>query len=254
MPSWENIPQSYKEDVDEYFSDDDGNIYCVPEATVVAPALGYNTEYFDEPPSSWEILWNEDLEGRVTVWDRSYIAGSIAAKVAGQDWRDPDDFDELKELLIQQKSLNNTYWKEYQAGMQMFINEDVVAGMMTMGRLFSARFDHDAPISYVIPEEGTMYSQDQFVIPKGSPNPRVSTQFLNWAAKPENAVKLFTSMGYKPAVNGLESQLQNEGVPQEQIDFISWSDDQQSRMDFQAPFPEEVRTGYDEMWTEVKAA
>ena len=95
MPAWENIPQSYKDDVDEYFSDDDGNIYCVPEATVVAPALGYNTEYFDEPPSSWEILWNEDLEGQVTVWDRSYIAGSIAAKVAGQDWRDPDDFDEL---------------------------------------------------------------------------------------------------------------------------------------------------------------
>lgn len=254
MPSWENIPQSYKDDVNEYFSDDDGNIYCVPEATVLAPALGYNTNYFDEPPSSWEILWDEDLEGQVTVWDRSYIAGSIAAKIAGQDWRDPDDFDELQELLLQQKPLNNTYWQEYQAGMQMFINEEVMAGMMTMGRLFTARFEHDAPIDYVIPEEGTMYSQDQFVIPKGAPHPRASTQFLDWAAKTGNAVKLFTSMGYKPAVNNLESQLQEEGVPQEHIDFITWSDDQQSRMEFQAPFPEDVRTGYDEMWTRVKAA
>lgn len=254
MPSWENIPQSYKDDVDEYFSDDEGNIYCVPEATVLAPALGYNTDYFDEPPSSWEILWDEDLEGQVTVWDRSYIAGSIAAKIAGQDWRDPDDFDELQELLLQQKPLNNTYWQEYQAGMQMFINEEVMAGMMTMGRLFTARFEHDAPIDYVIPEEGTMYSQDQFVIPKGAPHPRASTQFLDWAAKTGNAVKLFTSMGYKPAVNNLESQLQEEGVPQEHIDFITWSDDQQSRMEFQAPFPEDVRTGYDEMWTRVKAA
>lgn len=254
MPAWENIPQSYKDDVNEHFKDDEGNVYAVPESTVLAPALGYNTDYFDEPPTSWEILWDEDLEGQVTMWDRSYIPGSIAAKVAGQDWRDPDDFDELEELLIQQKPLNNTYWQEYQSGMQMFINEDVVAGMMTMGRLYSARFDNDAPIDYVVPEEGTMYTQDSFVIPKGAPNPRASTQFLDWAARTQNAVKLFTSMGYKPAVTGLENQLQEEGVSQEKIDFVSWSDDQLSRMDFQAPYKQEVREGYDEMWTRVKAA
>jgi len=254
MPAWDQLPQSYKDDVNEYFTDDDGNAYCVPESTVVAPALGYNTEYFDEPPTSWEILWDESLEGQVTMWDRSYIAGTIAARVSGQDWRNPDDWDEIEELLTQQKPLNNTYWAEYQSGMQMFINEEVVAGPMTMGRLFTARFDHDAPIDYVIPEEGTSYSMDQFVIPKGAPHPRVSTQFLDWAARTENAVKLFTTMGYKPAVSGLEEELKKNNVPQEHIDFISWTDDQRSRMDFQAPLDQDVREGYDEVWTKVKAA
>jgi spermidine/putrescine transport system substrate-binding protein len=253
MPSWEQVPQSYKEDVDEHFTDDDGNVYCVPESTVLT-ALGYNTEHFDEPPTSWEVLWEESLEGNVTMWDRSYIAGSIAARVAGQDWRDPDDWKEIEELLKQQKPLNKTYWTEYQAGMQMFINEDVVAGPMTMGRLFTARFDHDAPIDYVVPEEGTHYSMDEFVIPKGAPHPRASTQFLNWAAKKENAVKLFTTMGYKPAVKDLPNQLKQNGVPQKHIDFVEWSDDMRSRMDFQAPLKPEVRQKYDEIWTTVKAA
>jgi spermidine/putrescine transport system substrate-binding protein len=254
MPSWEHIPQSYKDDVNEYFSDDDGNLYCMPEATVVAPALGYNTEHFDKPPTSWEILWDESLEGQVTMWDRSYIAGSLAARVAGQDWRNPSDWSEIEELLKQQKPLNKTYWTEYQSGMQLFINEEVVAGPMTMGRLYTARFDNDAPINYVIPEEGTQYSMDQFIVPTEAPHPRVSTQFLNWAAKPKNAVKLFTTMGYKPAVNGLEEQLKKNDISQNKIDFVSWTDNQQNRMDFQAPLDPEVQQKYDDIWTTVKAS
>ncbi len=254
MPGWEDVPQSYKDDVERYFTDDEGRAYCVPESTVLAPALGYNTDHFDSPPTSWEVLWDESLEGKVTMWDRSYIAGAVAARVAGQDWRDPSDWGEIEELLVQQKPLNRTYWKEYQAGMQMFINEEVVAGPMTMGRLFTARFDHGAPIDYVIPEEGTQYSMDQFVIPTGAPHPRASTQFLDWAARAENARQLFLTMGYKPATRNLDQQLRDAGVSDERVSFVSWSDDQRSRMEFQAPLDQSVRERYDEIWTAVKAA
>jgi spermidine/putrescine transport system substrate-binding protein len=251
----ENVPDQYMSFVEEWFTDDEGNQYALPQSRGVNPALGYSQNVFDEPPSSWDVLWDDEYEGQIIIQDRPNVAVQIAARYTGQDWRDPDDFEDIKEALLQQKPLVKTYWTEYSSAMQQFINESAVVGTQTMGRLYSARFQNDAPhVNWTVPDEGSTFFADQFIIPTNAPHPIISAYYMNWAAAKENAIKLFTTMGYLPAIGGVDSQLEKEGVSQEKRDFVNWQQKGGERLDFLAPLDDEVRERYSEIWTEVKAA
>ena len=242
MPAWENITDRIK-DASSY--QQDGKTYAVPESLVLYP-LTYNTEYFDSAPESWGVLWDEEHKDKIVMWDNSTVSCQIAAMYTGQDPIEPDDFDEIEEVLKQQKPLLRTYWGDYQQGMSLFVNEDAVAGPLTMGRTYSARFGEGAPVHYTAPKEGAMFTSDLFVIPKGAPNPMASLQFTNWASKTKNAAKLFETMGYQPAVD-ISSELS-----QEDKEFTNWPSDW--NLVFSETLSEEVRSKYDEIWTAVKAA
>jgi spermidine/putrescine transport system substrate-binding protein len=247
----EYVPDQYLGVVDEHFTDEDGNRYALPQARGVNPALGYNTEVFDEAPSSWDVLWNEEYADRITLQDRPIVAVQIGARYTGQDWTDPDDFEEIKEALIQQKDLVSTYWVEHSSGMQQYVNESAVVGTMTMGRLYDARFNNDANIDWTVPDEGSTFFADQFIIPADAPHPAISTYYTNWAAHPDNAFQLFERMGYLPAV---DVDLEEQGVDAERSEFVDWQARGGDRLDFLGPLDDGVREQYDQVWTEVKAA
>ena len=242
MPAWENITDRVKQ---ASSFQEDGSVYAVPEALVLYP-LTYNTGTFDSAPTSWGVLWDDAYEGQLCMWDNATVSCQIAAMYTEQDPIEPDDFDEIREVLVQQKPLLRTYWGDYQQGMSLFVNEDVVAGPLTMGRTYTARFGEGAPVDYTAPDEGAMYTSDLFVIPKGAPNPMASLQFTNWASKPENAVKLFETMGYMPAVDI------SDHLSKEDAEFTNWPDEW--KLVFSATLSDEVRSKYDEIWTAVKAA
>jgi spermidine/putrescine transport system substrate-binding protein len=242
MPAWENIMDRMK-DVSSFQKD--GKVYAVPESLVLYP-LTYNDDFFDSPPESWGVLWDDEYEGQIMMWDHPTVSCQIAAMYTGQDPIEPDDYDEIEEVLKQQKPLLKTYWGDYEQGMQLFVNEDVVAGPLTMGRTYMGRFKENAPLNYTAPKEGAMFTSDLFVIPKGAPNPIASLQFTNWASEPENAAQLFKTMGYKPAVD-VSDQLSEQDK-----EFTNWPSDWNLR--FQETLSDDVRSKYDEIWTAVKAA
>ena len=242
MPAWENITDRIKA-ASSY--QQDGATYAVPESLVLYP-LTYNDEYFDSAPDSWGVLWDDEHEGNLCMWDNATVSCQIAALYTGQDPIEPDDYDDIEESLIQQKPLLQTYWGDYQQGMSLFVNEDVVAGPLTMGRTYTARFGEGAPVHYTAPQEGAMYTSDLFVIPKGAPNPIASLQFTNWASETENAAQLFETMGYQPAVD-ISAELSEEDA-----EFTNWPDDW--NLVFSETLSDSVRSRYDEIWTAVKAA
>ena len=242
MPAWEHVGERYKE-ISSYQKD--GSVYAIPESLVLYP-LTYNDEYFDSAPTSWGVLWDDEHEGNLVMWDNSTVSCQIAAMYTGQDPIEPDDFDEIEEALIQQKPLLRTYWGDYTQGQQLFVNEDAVAGPLTMGRTYSARFQEGAPVHYTAPEEGAMYTSDLFVIPKGAPNPIASLAFTNWGTPPEHAAQLFKTMGYKPAVDISDS------LSEQDKEFTTWPDSWNLR--FSETLSDDVRSKYDEIWTAVKAA
>ena len=255
MPNYENVLELSREQMEKHFSDDDGNVYSHPHVIGLWPCLGYNSNTFGEKPMSWDILWDPEYKGEITMQDQPIISGFVAARYTGQDFTNPSDWKDIEEALMQQKELVNTYWKEYEAGMQMFINESIVAGTHTMGRLFSAHFQNGAPyVEYSIPEEGALYFLDNSVIPKDAPHPRVATEYLNWYLDPENAIKMFTSMGYLPAIKDLQGAMADAGVPKEQQEFVTWTDKQSERLVFWEPLDSEVRQKYSDIWTKVKGA
>lgn len=254
MPNWENALETTRGNMEDWYTDDDGNIHAIPHVIGLWPALGWNSDYFDEKPMSWDVLWDPELKGKVTMQDQAIVSGFIGARYTGQEFANPSDFGDIKEALIQQKELVNTYWKEYEVGMRMFINKDVHAGAHTMGRLYNAHFLNDSPhVMYSIPNEGALYFVDNLVIPQDAPHPRVATAYCDWSLDPKNAVKMFTSMGYLPAVD-IEDELQQADLPEGAADYVTWSDEERQRLVPWEPLSSDVRDQYNQLWTEVKAA
>lgn len=255
---WDRMPQYLKDVVDEHFSKD-GERYVIPQSVTVYPSLTYNEDYFDSPPESWGVLWDEDLDGQICMWDQAEYPCQIAALYTGQDPFDPDDFDDIKGALEQQIDLNTTLWTEYNAGRGLFINEDVVVGPLLDGQTYSARFDNDMPINYTVPEEGGIYQMDDFAIPQGAPNPRSATLFTEWATRPKNFKQMFLQSGYMPAVKKSEyeqifaEELESGDITQEELDFFRWSDEWEDRLMYAQPLTDDVLETYDQIWSEVKA-
>ncbi len=249
MEAWDALSQLAREDAEEHYSQD-GDVYAIPESIVMQPSLTYNTEYFDSPPDSWGILWEEDLGGMMFMEDWAEVACRIAALYTGQDPNDPDDFEEIEEVLVQQRDLNVTYWNEFSSAMEMFINEEVVVGPLRDGRTWMAQFLNDAPIDYAVPEEGLMYTYDNFVIPEGAPHPRASAAWIEHGGQVSSRIRLFSEMGYVPPIENLESEL-TEVVSEEEAAFADWLDPDE--LLFIEPLDEETLDRYDEIWTSVVA-
>lgn len=254
MPNWENALETTRGNMEDWYTDDDGNIHGIPHVIGLWPALGYNSDHFDSAPTSWDALWDPELEGKITMQDQAIVSGFIAARYTGQEFANPSDFADIKEALVQQKELVTTYWKEYEVGMRMFINKDVHAGAHTMGRLYNANFLQGAKhVQYSIPQEGALYFVDNLMVPQGAPHPRVATAYCDWSLQPEKAVNMFTSMGYLPAVD-IEEELQQADLPEGAADYVTWSDKERERLIPWEPLSSDVRDRYNQIWTEVKAS
>lgn len=251
MEGWEALNDLARSDAEEYYQAD-GEIYAIPE-TQVAHCLTYSTDYFDEDPGSWEILWESDLEGRVSMQDWSEVACRAAALYTGQDPNDPDDFDEIEEALVQQKDLNNTYWQDHSNVVSMFDNDQVVAALWTDGRTFDTRFNRDIPVQMSNPEEGFTYTYDTFAIPTGAPHPRAAVAWTNWASHPDRQAQKAPKMGYVPPMKNLEDRLADD-FGQDKLDFLNWPNRMSDNAIFIEPLSSDLRERFDSIWTNVKAA
>ena len=251
MKGWEKLNKLAKTDAKEYYQKD-GKTYAIPEAQVAHP-LTYSTDHFDKAPDSWDVLWDSDLKGKVSMQDWGEVACRVAALYTGQDPNDPSDFKEIEEALIQQKDLNNTYWTDHSTVLQMFENKEIVAAVYTDGRTYNGRFQKNIPIDMANTKEGFMYTYDTFVIPTGAPHPKAAVAWTAFGSKPKNAAKKVTTMGYLPPISNLDEELGDE-LSQEKLEFLSWPQKMSDNAMFIQPLSDELRKKFDEIWTKVKAA
>ena len=257
MPNWENIDDQFKEPVLEHFSGDDGGVYALPHSMSVFPTLVYNENNFDSPPTSWDILWDDEYEDRMALMAHySAAVCQVGALYTGQDPNDPDDFEDIREALIQQKPLNLTYGDEHETHMQMFINEDIDVGTHTSGRINMANYLHDGDhVSWTIPEEGAVYTTDLLAVPTNAPNPRANLNFLNFMLSDEALEEFVRVFAYKTPLEDLEEKVRGkEGIPDALVDDILWDDEMMERLHWARPLDQDVQERYDEIWTEVQAA
>ncbi len=258
MAFWEEIPEFIKDIIEEYHAED-GDVYSAPQGVLVNPTLTYNEDVFSSPPDSWSVLWDDEFDGEMFMWDRSYYACMIAAMYTGQDPFHPDDYDDIQESLIQQRDYNVTYWQDFNQARGMFVNEEVVVGPLLDGQTFMARFNNDAPITYTVPEEGAFWALNDFVIPADAPHPNAAVTYTDYVARPENNKHMMTTMGYRGAFNDemmddlYADELESGEITEEMLDFHRW-DEFEDRLMFEEPLDEDVLDRYDEIWNEVKAA
>ncbi len=239
IPNYQNIMEDYQR-LKPHTKDDE--VFAVPFAQVYY-ALVYNTDEFPEAPTSWEVTWDETYKGKITLHDQAYARVGTTALLLGDDPLNPTMWDEIKQRLIEQKPLVTKYWKDYQNGMELFVNEQAIVGQLTAGRTRMAQ-DLGAPIQWTVPEEGVLTFLDTFAVPKTAKNPENGHRFIDFLIRGDIMAKEMTMMRYdtvnQAAYDELDEKERAAFAPPEGAKLVLSTDIKAS-----------VRKQIDDLWNEV---
>lgn len=217
MPNWENVPDDVR---DLSYYQRDGEVYAVPVERQLAP-LVYDPEYFDEPPTSWDVLWDEAFAGRIATAaplnEFRYNGFQIAALRSGQDLASPDDEAALIDARVELERNEVRYSSVWEA-VDRFVEGDAVVGQLTLPMIYAARFERGASIEYTVPDEGAVATVGYTVVPRAARNPVTGLLYADWCLRPDVAVRLCDA-GRKPAVDV------GDYLAGERGEFFEWSDD-----------------------------
>lgn len=240
IPNVSTLEDDYQ-DVAEHQKD--GDVYATPFVRLWY-CLTFNTNEFSEAPTSWSVLWDDAYKGKITAQDNALARVGGTAIYLDDDPFSPTKWDEIRDALFEQKDLIQKYWKDYQAGMEMFINEEALVGQLTDGRTRMGA-GLGGPMQWTVPEEGALVEVDTFAIPKVAENPEGAHQFIDFLYRPENQLKLMTDMGYDTV-----SAAAHEQLPEDLAEGFKAPDGAQGFVT--RDLDPAVRTRMDELWTEVQ--
>jgi spermidine/putrescine transport system substrate-binding protein len=106
-----------------------GEQYMIPWDWGYA-SLTYNKKHVDEADAdSWGLAWNEKYKGKIALWDGAASNLEVAALKLGfpkMDDMTPDQIDQAKQALIEQKPLNKFYWQSEYGDMQPALKNESI--------------------------------------------------------------------------------------------------------------------------------
>lgn len=191
LKNWDGIYPFLK---DRAWNTVDGKAYGVPHG-YGANLLQYNTEAFDEAPTSWSAVFSDASEhkGAVSAYDSPiYIADAALYLMYHQPELgiknpyalDQAQFDAAIELLKEQRVNIGEYWSDYLKLVQAFQSGDTVVStswQVIQGVLES----ENAPVEAILPEEGATGWSDTWMIASNAKNPNCAYAWLDYIASPE---------------------------------------------------------------------
>jgi putative spermidine/putrescine transport system substrate-binding protein len=174
----------------------DGVPYGTPHGRG-ANILLYNTEFFDEAPTSWDAMWDSDspAAGKISVYDGSiYIADAALHLMATEPdlgITDPyqlndEQFQAAVDLLMVQNEIVGEYWSgaAFTEQITSFSSGDMVIGT-SWGYQFSVlSAEPDNVIAVAEPEEGATGWSDTWMISSTAEHPNCMYRWMNHMLSP----------------------------------------------------------------------
>jgi len=194
--NFDNIPNfKYIDDRFKNLEYDPDNEYTVPYFWGTLGIL-YNTEIVKEPVTSWDILWDEKYAGQILMLDsmRDTIGAALKRLGYSVNSTDPQEIEQAKKSLIEQKKLVNGYYVD--EIVDMMINGDAALALDWSGAAMDIYWQDVDYIKYAVPEEGSNLWFDCMVIPKTSQHKKEAEMFINFLLDPENAYQNSEFVGY----------------------------------------------------------
>ena len=209
------------------------------------PGILFNADYVTaEEALSWDLMFDERLEGKILVKDafrdvyspmlvyaktlearKSGILGEketlplndAVAIERGLEGKVPT----IEELMFDSSDESIAHVEEYLKEMKRLVagwEADFGKEMMTQNKAWinlmwsgdavwaiEEAADVGVSLDYVVPEEGSVVWFDGWVIPKYAKNPRAARYFINYMCMPENAVRNMDATGYVSVVGARET-------------------------------------------------
>lgn len=211
IPSWSTVDPRLQ---DAPWHTVDGKHYGTPYQWG-SNVLMYNTDVFPEPPTSWNVVFEEQTladgesnKGRVQAYDGPiYIADAAMYLMHHQPdlgIKNPyeltrDQFNAALELLRQQRQLVGRYWHDAFVQIDDFTNEGVVASGSWPFQV-NLLVANGAPIGSVIPEEGATGWADTTMMHIDAPHPNCAYMWLEHSLNPKLQGDLAAWFGSVPSV------------------------------------------------------
>jgi putative spermidine/putrescine transport system substrate-binding protein len=177
--------------------------------------LMYNTEAFAEPPTSWNVVFEdttladgESNQGRIEAYDGPiYVADAALYLMYHQPElgiKDPyaltrDQFNAALDLLRQQRELVNRYWHDAFIQMDDFVNEGVVASSSWPFQVNLLKAEGH-PVDSVVPVEGATGWADTTMMHIDAPHPNCAYMWLEHSLNPKLQGDLAAWFGSVPVV------------------------------------------------------
>ncbi len=177
--------------------------------------LMYNTDVFTTPPTSWNVVFEEQTlpdgksnKGRVQAYDGPiYVADAALYLMAHNPElgiKDPYEltkpqFDAAIELLRKQREIIGRYWHDANVQMDDFTNEGVVASSSWPFQVNFLQFQ-GKPIASVVPSEGVTGWADTTMMQINAPHPNCAYKWLEHSLDPKLQGDLAAWFGSVPAV------------------------------------------------------
>lgn len=231
----------------------DGNIYGIP-FTWGPDSLIYDADVIKTPPTSWEVFWDPQYKGKVSIWDdisNIYLIGQMM----GLDKNDPSavynmtdqQLQEAKKKLIELKPQIRKYWATAGELNDLFSNKEIVlaVGWPLTPVTVNQTGRH---LQEVIPQEGITGWIDRLMVVKSSPNKELAEKYIDYVVSAETQKIVADVTGYGVANLNAKQLMSEEQAKSIHIDDM---DNYMQKINFWQQVNE--RDKYNEIWNEVKA-
>lgn len=259
--NFENIPNA--KEIGQEFMDiskgfDPENKYSVPYCWGTMGIL-YNTKRLEElgvpAPTKWADLWDERLSGEILMQNSVRDAFTVALKMEGYSLNSTssDELAQARDLLIEQKPLVQAYVIDQ-------VRDKMIGGEAAVGVIYSGEMLYiqeevaaqglDFQLEYVIPQEGTNYWIDSWVIPANAEHKENAEKWIDFLCRPDIAKMNFEYITYatpnKGAYELLDDEVKNNKALFPDINHLPDCEIIQYLGD-------DVDKIYNDMWKEIKS-
>lgn len=170
-----------------------------------AVALLYDKKAFNEPPTSWGVLWDPAYKQKVAVMAPPSTLGlnfeAIVATMEGEDFTTSTTkaVAKLKELAPNVQSWTPTP-DEYQAVITDQV--DLSIGQNGRGQYYADRSNGKLGVTF--PKEGTVYQINTINLLEKAPHAAAAKTFMNYALSPEAQAAFAEQIFYAPSVDNVQ--------------------------------------------------
>ena len=246
IPNLKNIDPMHLETSKGF---DPDNAYSVPYCWGTMGIL-YDSERVSEPPTSWNVLWDEQYKGEILMQKSVRDSLAVALSLLGYSINstDPDEISAARDLLIEQKPLVQAYVIDQ-------VQDKMIGGEAILATVFSGEYlyakDENPVLDYVVPDEGSNVWIDSWVIPANAENKANAEKWIDFMCRPDVAKINFEYMTY-PTTNAtardqLDPEIANNPCVFPDAELIS-------RCEVYTYLGDEVEKLYTDAWNQVLSA
>lgn len=166
--------------------------------------LNYRTDFLDEPPDSWEVLWNDEFQDSIGIYNDPPGDGftPVVAQIAGDDLTTAGEMEATWDLY--RDVAPNIVGLGDDTNLTQGLQEgEFQVVCMLMNNTLNLKRD-GAPVDWVIPKEGAQVKTDAMWIPNGQSESETywGQKYINIAVAQETQGPWLEQLGVVPLADG----------------------------------------------------